>query len=44
MKNRISLPKAVTLVALLMFAMTLLVTSTFSWYPRAEVNSEDKFS
>lgn len=43
MKNRISLPKAVTLVALLMFAMTLLVTSTFSWYPRAEVNSEDTY-
>lgn len=40
MKNRISFLKLLSLIALLMLSLTLVVTSTFSWYPRTSSNSQ----
>lgn len=40
MKNRNSFLKLLSLIALLMLSLTLVVTSTFSWYPRTTSNSQ----
>ena len=40
MKNRNSLVKLISLIAILMLSFTLVVTSTFSWYPRTKSETE----